>query len=290
MVSTRTKYIGTATTLFIVSILSWMLINGFKIEASGDMVCSGIPTYDNTFKSNVSDCQIFFNVTSTNATYYLRNRNGVELGFSQDVQDYQCYIKDGRYKSGYRPLDKYGNFTYKKGIKYEFMCYIFKDMEQTVKWSLTAADKSVDPILFGINITAIRRCTDSQDVVSKENIVTCIINSTYIHINNQTGINETKIWSYTRDCIDGTYDDLINKTTCTIIGFRDNTRNRNINCEKFGYACNPNSLVGQFIIADSIYDGNGNGRCESGESCCAYHIPTGKISCRNDIKREVEIE
>src|SRR3990167_6123487 len=155
----KTKLIGTATTLTLTSVLVWIALNqGFILTASGDMTCSGTPIYSELYKSQISDCQIFWNITSTNYTYYFRNKGGNQLGFSPEAKGYEWFVKDGRYRSGYRPMDKSGNFTFRKGTKYQFMAFVFKEPEQTIKWEITSADVAKDPILFGINISLIQSC------------------------------------------------------------------------------------------------------------------------------------
>src|SRR3990167_4776923 len=111
MAISKTKLIGTSTTLTLTAILLWIAFNqNFRLDASGDITCFGTPFYDKNVKSNISDCQVFWNVTGINYTYYFRNKNGINLGFSPEVQDYKWYAKDGRFNSGWRPLDKSGNF------------------------------------------------------------------------------------------------------------------------------------------------------------------------------------
>jgi len=170
--ATRTKYVATATTLTLTSILLWIAFSqNFKLDASGDMFCSGTPVYSELFKDYISDCQIFWNVTSINYTYYFRNKKGIELGFSPEINDWKWYVKDGRFKTGWRPLDKSGNFTFRKGIKYQFMAFVFKEANQTIKWSITSADVTKDPNLFGINYIPIEECKTTIQSTTMNSIV-----------------------------------------------------------------------------------------------------------------------
>jgi len=171
MVTTKTKVIGTATTLTLTSVLVWIALNqNFILTASGDITCSGTPVYSDLYKSQISDCQIFWNITSTNYTYYFRNKEGNKLEFSPESKGYEWFVKDGRYKSGYRPMDKSGNFTFTKGKKYEFMAFVFKDPTETIKWSITSADQFKDPILYGLNVSNL--CGYKTETISTYNTVT----------------------------------------------------------------------------------------------------------------------
>src|SRR3990167_4724295 len=162
----KTKLIGTATTLTLTSVLLWIALNqSFVLNASGDMACSGTPIYSSLFKTNVSDCQIFWNITSKDYTYYFRNKNGNKLDFSPEAIGYEWFVKDGRFNSGWRRMDKSGNYTFYKGKKYQFMAFVFKNSTDTIKWSITSAEVNKDPILYGINISIL--C--SYELVTKIN-------------------------------------------------------------------------------------------------------------------------
>ena len=172
----KTKYIGTATTLTLTAILVWIALSqNFKLEASGDIHCNGSAFYGAKFKANISDCQVFFNVTSINYTYYFRNKNGIALNFSPDVEGYNLYMKDGRYSSGWRLMPKSFNFTFRKGVKYQFMVFVFKQPEQKIKWGITAAEQEIDPILFPIEDSF---CQDNRPCTLKAISKICADNST----------------------------------------------------------------------------------------------------------------
>lgn len=187
------------------------------------MFCSGTPVYSELFKDYISDCQIFWNVTSINYTYYFRNKKGIELGFSPEINDWKWYVKDGRFKTGWRPLDKSGNFTFRKGIKYQFMAFVFKEPEQTIKWTITAADVAKDPILFGINISLIQSC--HIETIGKSNSiyedVTKYLNETFCSdfpTNKSCSMITSK--TYVSSQLKGYYDELINISVCNAIGFQ----------------------------------------------------------------------
>ena len=301
MAISRTKIIGTSVTLTLTSVLLWIAFNqSFILTASGDITCSGTPFYDNSFKSNISDCQAFWNVTSINYTYYFRNKNGIELEFSPEVNGYEMYVKDGRYKSGWRLLDKSGNFTYRKGIKYQFMAFIFKEINQTIKWSITAADVTIDPILFGIQIDKIQDCvTETKEVTMpiygdgthyRRVALLCETNVSYIYFNNKTNEQETRqrIENFTcgtgleeykvsGDVIDN-YIDLVNTSVCKDIGFQ--IGNRKIEYDKINAKCTRDGCV---IQCDYFQGGNRNGICDSGENCYKRNICTNSVISRTDV-------
>lgn len=274
MASARTKFIGTATTLTLTAILIWISFNqNFKLEASGDITCLGTPEYSELFKDYISDCQVFWNVTSINYTYYFRNKKGIELSFVPEVKDYKWYAKDGRYKSGWRPLDKSGNFTFRKGIKYQFMAFIFKEPEQTIKWSITAAEVSRDPILFGVNFTILKNClttiiTTEKTTYVKENVY---LNQTYC-IDYPLNLSCTKIpaYNFTREVIGSKYIDYQNITDCEPYGVQVNEKK--ILWKKYGYkTCSRDKSI---VCCEAEHQSDGNGICEQGEGYVQFDLKT----------------
>jgi len=266
-----TKLIGTVTTLTLTAILLWISFNqNFILTSSGDMTCSGTPVYSELFKVEISDCQVFWNITSINYTYYFRNKEGIKLDFTPEVKGYEMFVKDGRYKSGWKVLDKSGNFTYKKGVKYQFMAFIFKEINQTIKWTITAADVSKDPVLFGININAIQDCQTTTKIITQniEKTKILLLNTTFCKdfpINKSCVSVNTK--NQTVPYIAGSYDYFQNTTICENVGL--NVNNKIINYTKFGWKCSLNENI---LECDSMYDGNSNGKCTSGESCTKIDI------------------
>ena len=292
---TKTKIVGTLTTLTLTAILLWVSFNqNFILNSSGDMTCAGTPYYNINFKRNISDCQVFWNVTSINYTYYFRNKKGIELGFSPEVKGYDIYVKDGRFKSGWRPLDKSGNFTYRKGIKYQFMAFIFKEINQTVKWKITAAEQTIDPILFGVHIEILKECKIKQEFetiddygnITKERDVreTYVANYTYIFINNHTLINETKIAFFnttrlirkitTEMEVVGSHIEIINTTICKNYGY--NISGHIIDYSEADWEC---IMDGLKLCCEAAYQSNKNGKCDSGEGYCLFDIKTLSKQC-----------
>ena len=287
--ASKTKLIGTATTLTITSILIWIAFNqNFILTASGNIKCTGSPKYSELFKGDISDCQVFWNVTSKDYTYYFRNKNGIKLNFTPEVKDYKWFVKDGRYKSGYRQLDKFGNFTFTKGKKYEFMAFIFKEPTKTVKWSITAAEQKIDPILYGLDVADIcdniiltteikipiykdvvheYTCDEVQTIDSKTKHAIC-----YTNVQNINGTRSI-IFEHDYDTIElnkiiwtqsdqiGSYIDYQNKTICRKKGLQ--IEDKTIDFEKCGISC---SMDGSIVQCDSCDDGNCDGILQSGES------------------------
>ena len=92
--ATTTKYIGGGATATIIGLIVWFVLsNHFAVEYEGDKVCNG--TYQDI-------CEWKFNVTlnsSVYGTYYIVNKNNVELQFYPEVKDVWYCKKDGRFSS-----------------------------------------------------------------------------------------------------------------------------------------------------------------------------------------------
>lgn len=186
--ATKSKIIGIGTgILTVVALLGWFVSSpDFKVQVSGDIFCA-------------SKCVSYFNITfvPVNPLYknfYLYNPGGVRLGFTPEIKDYAICKPDKRCKScgdcpsGWREVDftkpqtNTSNYVYNfpKGIKQEFMIIGTKDPFQTVKWSLNAVTKNIDPVWIG----------NSKDETCKTKIIydTCIdyINTTIEYIDNKT--------------------------------------------------------------------------------------------------------
>ena len=126
-------------------------------------------------------------------------------------------------------------------------------------------------------ITPIKECrtfTESiRNLIETEN---CTLNKTSVYLENLTKIKYNVIEFINTTCKIRDIHDFINKTICEVIGYQFN--GNIINCKELGYKC---SASGSKIIGDSIYDGNGNGECTSGESC--FKIDTTDLSIEEDI-------
>ena len=277
--ATRTKLIGTATTLVLTAILLWISFNqNYILTPSGDITCAGTPFYNNTFKGDISDCQVFWNVTSINYTYYFRNKQGIELGFSPEVNGFDMYSKDGRYNSGWRPLDKSGNFTYRKGIKHQFMAFIFKDINQTVKWKITAAEQTIDPILFGIDVRELKECTTITKTIKKEIYGTEIVFNKNTTVCSDFPINNTcekiSLGNSTNKILIGTYEHFINTTTCEDYGY--NLSGHILYYSEVDWECKRDGLE---LCCEAPHQSDKNGKCDSGEGYCLFDIKTLSKQC-----------
>ena len=75
-----------------------------------------------------------------------------------------------------------------------------------------------------------------------------------------------------------------NKTICNkrayTIDIADSTKN--INFSKAGYYC---SLEGNIVTCDSVHDGNGDGKCKSGETCIKFEITSQGI---NTLQKRID--
>jgi hypothetical protein len=97
-----------------------------------------------------SECWATFCMKNGNHNLYFYNKEEVPLTFSpvSKVHKVEFYKKDGRFKSGYRPI----NFIdpYSKGVnyvfkipRYSYTCYgmkVYKDPQSTVKWTFAGLD------------------------------------------------------------------------------------------------------------------------------------------------------
>ena len=277
--ASRTKLIGTLTTLTLTSILVWIVFNqNFILNASGDLTCAGTPFYSNTFKKNISDCQVFWDVTSIKYTYYFRNKKGIELGFSPEVKGYDTYVKDGRYNSGWRLLDKSGNFTYRKGIKYQFMAFIFKDINQTIKWKITAAEQTIDPILFGIDLKELKQCNTITKTIKKDVYGTETVFNKNTTVCHDFPINLTcekiSLGNATNKFLIGTYDFFINTTSCRDYGY--SISEKIMDYSEVGWEC---KRYGLELCCEAPHQSDKNGNCDSGEGYCLFDIKTLSKQC-----------
>ena len=111
----------------------------------------------------------------------------------------------------------------------------------------------------------------------------CLFNLNYTDCLNTTGPNTDclqKQRNLTRRCVLGTesyqsYEKIgernvqKNRTICRNAGFTINSAGaiKKINFDKAGYYCTSDINI---ITCDSVYDGNGDGICDSGESCVKF--------------------
>ncbi len=209
-----TKYIGYGGTATLLLLITWFIGSShFAVEMEGDKYCDG--TY-------LNPCEWNYNITLTTVqTYYIQNKDYVNLVFLPDVKEVFNCKKDGRMTASWRadrelapcgigwrefdwktpltPKYKYVNKFY-KNKKQEFKIVVFKhNPEDVIKFGGSITKDEFDPYFYGGNsFTLIEDC--------KTRIVYDTCNIDYYHnytfINNKTGINESrqKIWVNTAKC------------------------------------------------------------------------------------------
>ena len=210
----KAKYITFGTILLLIG---WFInSNYFDVQYEGDKTCAG--TY-------LDPCEWKYNITlNTVPTYYIYNRDAINLVFLPEVKEVVNCKKDGRYRSlsranreeypcgiGWREFDwkapltpkyKYVNKFY-KGKKQEFKIVVFKfNPEDEIKFGGEITKDEFDPFFYGVssseeteiqpNIFKIERCENR----SRTEYQTCFNNYIHYHnytfINNKTGINESR--------------------------------------------------------------------------------------------------
>ena len=126
-----------------------------------------------------------------------------------------------------------------------------------------------DPVWFGIDIRKLESCVVETNIkkvyVYEKNDI--FFNQTICSdepVNSSCFVNTIKI---TVDKLIGNYNDLLNTSICKMIGL--NISNKVINWQKEGWKCKWNLLK---LTCDSVFDGNGDGICTSGESCIEYDL------------------
>ncbi len=328
MAQTRTKIIGTGSTVTIIGLILWFIISGnFNVEIDlSDKICAG------TYKE---PCEASFNITSKTFTYYLYNKEGIDLSFIPEVKESYICKKDGRYTSkeranrelypcgiGYREFDfktpltsKYSYVEkFEKGIKKEYKLVVFKfNPIDDIKWGgeIIGADK-FDPIFFGDwNITKL--CiwrNEIQDIYGNKTYeYTCLTNTFNFNTTikkayckndsiNSTG-GHSVIFQHNYD-----YGYLANKTIYwsewekigeEIIQICDKwtgvlINGKTLDWEKYGFQCSrPETKVFECDRCDD--DGNCDGIWHSGESGCRFELANGTINknCKGDTPNIREI-
>ena len=275
----RTKYIGTAGTATLLLLIAWFVGSAhFLTELEGDSTCAG--TY-------LEPCEWHYNITLvTVQTYYIQNKNAVNLVFLPEVKEVYHCKKDGRYSASWRadrelapcgigwkefdwktPLTskyKYINKFY-KNKKQEFKIVVFKhNPEDKIKFGGEITKSEFDPYFFGkFNITKLCKWrTETQDIFGD-----CIYYNNYTDCLNTSGINTScSLKQTTRKfkCKTGTKQV---KICDKVIGFK--IGKKIINFSKCGIKC---TREGKIIQCDMCPDENGvcdancDGILQSGES------------------------
>ncbi len=152
----KVKYIGTATTLTVITIFLWFFLSDhFETSTSPDITCSG-----NCINPEDSDCIGYFTVKAKYKTWYFYNKDNLTIDFGQNVRSFDLGINDGRFKDGYRPFDFQKSFY----RDYKYVLKLYKNKPRTfrvrvcklnpaqdIKWGFKAMN--VDPFFRGINIS-----------------------------------------------------------------------------------------------------------------------------------------
>ena len=168
------------------------------------------------------------------------------------------------------------------------------NVNTVVKWSFNlenwlVEDVNIDPVWFGINIQPIQKCSieTTPTKVQIMGLKTIYQNETICSdepINKSCSKHEV---TYNQKIVIGGYTDLVNTTNCVTTGY--NLSGKMIDFENTNYTC---GLTQREITCDSKYDGDGDGVCESGESCTRININDSSIKSRLDggVKEEIKIK
>ena len=198
-----TKYIGYGGTATLLLLITWFIGSShFAVEMEGDKYCDG--TY-------LNPCEWNYNITLTTVqTYYIQNKDSVNLLFLPDVKAVYHCKRDGRYRSsaranreeypcgiGWREFDwktpltsryKYINKFY-KNKKQEFKIVVFKyNPSDEIKFGGEITKDKFDPYFYG-SWNVIKDCKIKTVYDTCDRVI--IHYSNYTFINNKTGINES---------------------------------------------------------------------------------------------------
>lgn len=262
MALTKTKKIGIGTGIVtLVALMSWFALSpDFTNQFSGDQFC----------QFNLIDkCIISWNTTFTPVnplykTFYLKNPSGIKLNFTPQVDKYETCVPDGRCKhcgicpEGFRNITLM-NWTFKKGIKTQFLFIILKDKPEKVKWSISALGDTKDPVFYP-TLSAVNECrnetyTESKPIMGKCNYTYETSNCTKDFTTYPNGTKSCNA-TYTYDCQTGTSTKTLTKQICdrAKYAYKDKFIINEWNCNM------------ETMICDSCKDGNCDGIVQSGES------------------------
>lgn len=229
-----------------------------------------------------------------------------EYGYLRNVKDGDCIIKRRTQAN-----DRASRIIL-HGQKFAF---------DTIKWSFIAKDPlmeniDIDPLWLPITkkLDGLYECIN-RTTITRQTIWE-LVNWTYLkpvygtcqHATNPLSClntsgpntdceNRESVFNFT--CVK-TYTnvtDEINKSVvqelndtgfvdCKLIGYR--VKNREIDLRNKDYSCTP-SQNNTVLICDSKIDGNGDGICQSGESCSLIDVRTLKIEYNYDNVRQKKI-
>ncbi len=199
--ASRTKVISrTLGAGGILSLILWFVLsNAFDTEIDlNDQVCAG---------DFLDPCEAQFNITSNQFTYYLYNKEGIDLNFIPNVKDSYICKRDGRLRAskranreeypcgiGWREFDFKTPLTsrykyiekFEKGKKKQYKLVVFKfNPEDEIKWGGKITGEEFDPKflpVFPDNV--ITKCDTEKYVdiifsdVTKQRTVTICSNTT----------------------------------------------------------------------------------------------------------------
>ena len=199
-----TKYIGTAGTATLILLIAWFVgSTHFLVEYEGDKTCAG--TY-------LDPCEWKYNITLTTVqTYYIQNKEAIDLVFLPNVKEVYHCKKDGRMTAswradrdlapcgiGWREFDwktpltsryKYINKFY-KNKKQEFKIVVFKfNPSDVIKFGGEITKEEFDPYFLSVeDYTLIKDCEEA----TKTEYGTCTKKVvSHIHYDNKSMTEKT---------------------------------------------------------------------------------------------------
>ncbi|MAF50805.1 MAG: hypothetical protein CMH64_01815 [Nanoarchaeota archaeon] len=149
-----TKYIGYGGTATLLLLIGWFVASShFAVEMEGDKYCAG--TY-------LDPCEWGYNITLTTVgTYYIQNKDSVDIVFLPDVKEAFHCKRDGRMTSAKRANREeypcgigWREFDWKTPLtkKYNYINKFYKNKKQEFK-IVVFKHNSIDVIKFGGTVT-----------------------------------------------------------------------------------------------------------------------------------------
>ena len=290
-IKSQYKYIGAGTLILSISLLlGWFASRSdFKVDFSPNITCSG-----ECLNPSDSDCIGYFNITSLSKRFYIRNKGNLNLPFTEPekVKSFQVYRADLRFKSDNPNRWKEFDFSKKTTLEVnktnEFRLNLCKNNpSDDIKWGSSGFNFNEDPVFFGVNVEEIKTCIEKQTIVGNRvtistvqilNHSVCDILNISCQIVNYKNLTSTISYDTTK---------IKNYTYCWKTAYRIDKLI--INFSRDNYYC---SFGGDYLVCDSVYDGNADGVCDSGETCTKIRISDLARSERLDTKslKEIKIE
>lgn len=227
-----TKYIGTGGTATLLLLIGWFIASShFDVQYEGDKFCDG--TY-------LDPCEWNYNITLTTvSTYYIQNKNAIDIVFMPDVKEVVHCKKDGRMTANWRADREqapcgigWREFDWKTPLtkKYKYVNKFYKNKKQEFK-IVVFKNNPDDIIKFGGVIT--KDDFDPYFYADKEKIeVTQLCQWSYK--NESTYGNIT----YDKTCLNNSFTYTYNGSTayCNEV----TTYDRTCPTDYFNYTLNPN--------------------------------------------------